>query len=108
MSTAAAGRVRVLGPFRYENELPGNVSETRFSAQPSRISIRVDADFNPGEGPRSRKLGGYFEMDFNGSVSGNVAVTSTSAGFRLRHAFGEAQYGSSRRGCWRLASLSRS
>ncbi len=76
----------------YDDKLQGNVSETRLTAQPSRISIRVDADFNPGEGPRSRQLGGYFEMDFNGSVSGNVAVTSTSAGFRLRHAFGEAQY----------------
>ncbi len=41
-------------------------------------------------------------MDFNGSVSGNVAVTSTSAGFRLRHAFGEAQYGEDSQ--WLLAA----
>ena len=86
----------------YDDKLQGNVSETRLTAQPSRISIRVDADFRPEEGPYSRKLGGYFEMDFNGSVSGNVAVTSTSAGFRLRHAFGEAQYGSE--SSWLLAA----
>jgi hypothetical protein len=90
------------GSIPYEDKLQGNVSETRLTAQPSRISIRVDADFNPGEGPRFRKLGGYFEMDFNGSVSGTVAVTSTSVGFRLRHAFGEAQYGSE--STWLLAA----
>jgi hypothetical protein len=31
-------------------------------------------------------------MDFAGDVPGNVAITSSSFGFRLRHAFGEAQY----------------
>jgi hypothetical protein len=37
-------------------------------------------------------LAGYFEMDFNGATPGNVEVTSTSVGFRLRHAYGEAQF----------------
>jgi hypothetical protein len=76
----------------YENTLQGNVSETRLTAQASRITLRVDADF-PEDRPRFRKLAGYFEMDFNGAVSGTIAVTSTSAGFRLRHAFAEVQYG---------------
>jgi hypothetical protein len=31
-------------------------------------------------------------MDFAGSTPGNVAVTSTSVGFRLRNAFGEGQF----------------
>src|SRR5262245_57052804 len=48
----------------YKDELQGNVSETRLTAQASRITIRVDADF-PEEKPRFRKLSGYFEMDFN-------------------------------------------
>jgi len=76
----------------YADTLQGNVSETRLSAQSSRITLRVDADFPEGK-PRFRKLAGYFEMDFNGSVSGSIAVTSTSATFRLRHAFTEVQYG---------------
>jgi hypothetical protein len=76
----------------YKDTLQGNVSETRLSAQASRITLRVDANFKD-EQPRFRKLAGYFEMDFNGAVSGAIAVTSTSAGLRLRHAFAEVQYG---------------
>ena len=34
-------------------------------------------------------------MDFNGTVPDTVAVTSTSVGFRLRHAFAEVRYGDS-------------
>jgi hypothetical protein len=81
----------------YAGTLQGNVSEARLTAQASRITIRVDADFpeNAGSRPRFRKLAGYFEMDFNGSVPDTVAVTSTSAGFRLRHAFAEVRYGDS-------------
>ena len=78
----------------YEDALQGNVSEARLTAQASRITLRVDAEFPEGR-PRFRKLGGYFEMDFNGEVSGTFAVTSTSAGFRLRHAFAEVQYSDS-------------
>jgi hypothetical protein len=78
----------------YEDQIQGNVSESRLTAQASRITVRVDADF-PEDRPRFRKLSGYFEMDFNGEVSGTVAVTSTSAGFRLRHAFAEVQYSDS-------------
>lgn len=74
----------------FDDTLQGNVSETRLTAQASRISIRVDAPF-----PEARftKIAGYFEMDFNGATSGNIAVTSTSAGFRLRQAFAEVHYG---------------
>ena len=78
----------------YKDQLQGNVSESRLTAQASKISLRVDADF-PEDRPRFRKLSGYFEMDFNGAVSGTIAVTSTSAGFRLRHAFAEVQYSES-------------
>ena len=80
------------GTIPYEDTLQGNVSEARLSAQSSRISIRVDAPFPEA---RFRKLAGYFEMDFNGSAPGNVAVTGSSAGFRLRQAFAEVQYGES-------------
>ena len=76
----------------YEDQVQGNVSETRLSAQSSRLSLRVDADF-PEPETRFRRLSGYFEMDFSGTTPGNVAVTSTSVGFRLRQAFAEVQYG---------------
>lgn len=80
------------GSIPYEDTVRGNVSETRLSAQASRLSIRVDTEF-PDDRARFRALSGYFEMDFNGSTSGTVAVTSTSVGFRLRHAFAEVRYG---------------
>jgi hypothetical protein len=79
------------GSIPFADTLEGNVSEFRLTAESSRISIRVDADF-PEENARFRKLSGYFEMDFSGTAPGNVEVTSTSAGFRLRQAFGEVHY----------------
>jgi hypothetical protein len=33
------------------------------------------------------KAAGYFEMDFGGTVPGNVAVSSSSYGFRIRQAW---------------------
>jgi hypothetical protein len=72
----------------YDDTAEGNLSEARLSAQASRLSIRVNAA--PAE--HRHELAGYFEMDFNGTTPGNVAVTTTSVGFRLRNAFGEAQF----------------
>jgi len=72
----------------YSDTVTGNVSEARLTAQPSRLSIRVNA----APAPDRSTLAGYFEMDFAGAVPGNVAVTSSSAQLRLRHAFGEAQF----------------
>jgi hypothetical protein len=74
----------------YDDTLPGSVSETRLSAQSSRLSIRVDAAFSEA---RFSRLAGYFEMDFSGATPGNIAVSSSSAGFRLRQAFTEVLYG---------------
>jgi len=76
----------------FEDTVQGNVSETRLSAQSSRLSLRVDAEF-PEPETRFRRLSGYFEMDFAGTTPGAAAVTATSVGFRLRQAFGEAQFG---------------
>ena len=79
------------GSIPYEDELQGNVSETRLTAESSRLSFRVDAEF-PDRSARFRSLAGYFEMDFSGTAPGNVEVSSTSAGFRLRNAFAEVRY----------------
>jgi hypothetical protein len=76
------------GAIPFDNTAAGVLSESRLTAQPSRLSIRVNAAPAPGRA----MLAGYFEMDFAGSVPGNVAVTSTSAGFRLRNAFGEGDF----------------
>jgi hypothetical protein len=91
-TNAGGGPGTSFGSIPYEDRVQGNVSETRLSAQSSRISLRVDAEF-PEQRPRFRRLSGYFEMDFNGTTPGTVAVTSSGVGFRLRHAFAEVQYG---------------
>ena len=76
------------GTIPYDNVLQGNTSEARLSAQASRLSIRVNA----APAPDRSTLAGYFEMDFAGTVPGNAAVTVGGYEFRLRHAFGEAQF----------------
>ena len=43
----------------YADTVQGNVSESRLSAQASRLSIRVDADYP--EGTRFHRLSGYFK-----------------------------------------------
>src|SRR5262245_17572073 len=88
-STASGGSPGTsFASIPYDDTVTGNVSEARLTAQASRLSIRVNA----APAPNRSTLAGYFEMDFAGSVPGNVAVTSNSAAFRLRHAFGEAQF----------------
>jgi hypothetical protein len=82
----------------YRDTLQGNVSESRLTAQPSRLSIRADANVTEGQA-RFKRLSGYIEMDFNGNVPGTAGVSTTSVGLRLRHGFGEAQY----RDSWFLA-----
>ena len=72
----------------YDNVLQGNTSEARLSAQASRLSIRVNA----APAPDRSTLAGYFEMDFAGTVPGNAPITANGVEFRLRHAFGEAQF----------------
>jgi len=92
-STNSGGNVGTsFGSTPYADTVQGNVSETRFSAQSTRLSLRVDAPLPPGSAHFS-KLAGYVEMDFAGSTPGTVAVTSSSVGFRLRQAFGEVVYG---------------
>src|SRR5262245_39047127 len=77
----------------YKDTVAGNVNETRLSPQASRLSLRVDAEFpEPNRAPLLHKLSGYFEMDFGGVTPGTVTVTSSSFGFRLRHAFMLAEY----------------
>jgi hypothetical protein len=81
-STNSGGNVGTsFANIPYDNTVEGNTSEFRLSAQSTRLGLRADADLGRGQ------AAGYFEMDFAGSVPGNVAVTSTSYGFRLRQAW---------------------
>ena len=92
-STNSGGNVgTAFGTIPFEATLDGSVSEARLSAQSTRLSLRVDAPLPEGSARFSR-LSGYVEGDFAGSTPGNVAVSSSSVGFRLRQAFGELTYG---------------
>jgi len=71
----------------YNNGAPGNASEFRLSPQSTRLAIRVDADL------QKSRAAGYFEMDFGGTVPGNVAVTSSSYGFLIRQAWFDYAWG---------------
>jgi hypothetical protein len=66
------------GAVPFNNTVNGNLREYRFSAQNSRLGLRVDAKV------RGFDLLGYLETDFLGLVPGNVAVSSNSDTQRLR------------------------
>jgi hypothetical protein len=66
------------GSIPFNNTVNGNLREFRFSAQNSRLGLRVDAKV------RGMDLLGYLETDFLGLAPGNVAVTSNSDTQRLR------------------------
>ena len=76
----------------YNNNLPiAGTNETRFSAQNSRISLKVDAPVASGQ------ITGYVEADFLGLIAANANVTSNSDSLRLRLYFGDY-----RRGKWEV------
>lgn len=67
------------GSIPFNGSAPtGEMSELRFSAQNSRIGLKVDA--NPGD----FKLRGYLEADFLGNAANNVYVGSHSDTLRMR------------------------
>jgi len=65
----------------------GQLSELRFSAQNSRIGLKVDA--NPGD----FKLRGYIEADFLGNAATNVFVGSHSNTMRMRLYWVQVRHG---------------
>jgi len=66
------------GSIPYNNTAQGNLSETRLSAQNSRIGLRVDARV------KDTNILGYLESDFLGFVPVNAEVSSNSNSLRLR------------------------
>ena len=66
---------------------PSPLTETRFSVQNSRISMRVDAPVGSGS------ITGYYEADFLGAVAQNANVTSNSNSLRSRLYFADYKRG---------------
>ena len=62
----------------YSNTVQGGQSETRFTAQSSRIGLKVD------ETVQAVKAYGYLEADFNGYLPGNAYVSTNSNTLRMR------------------------
>ncbi len=62
----------------YSNTIQGHLTETRFTAQNSRLSLKATDKFGEND------VTGYVEMDFLGNDAGNVFVTSNSHTFRQR------------------------
>jgi len=66
------------GSIPFSNTAAGQLSEFRFSAQNSRLSLRVDSQ------PGGAKLTGYVEADFLGNAPANLVVGSNSNTLRMR------------------------
>ena len=77
----------------YNNTLPqGALSEFRFTAQTSRLSMKVDIPVD-----ESTRATGYVESDFNGFQPPNAYISTNSSTFRLRLFWGDI-----RRGKWEI------
>ena len=70
----------------YSNTSAGRLSETRFSAQNSRIGLRIDSLVN------DTKVLGYLESDFLGNAPSNLGVSSNAATLRMRLYFADLKW----------------
>jgi len=62
----------------YNNTVQGGLSEVRFTAQGTRLSLRLD------ETVGKARVYGYAEADFNGYLAGNGEVSTNSNSLRMR------------------------
>lgn len=85
-------------PFNNQGTAAGNLNDSLFSVQNSRIGARFDSIFH------DTKVLGYWESDFLGIQPPNIMVTSNPATFRLRLFFtlicrrGSGKFWAGRRG----------
>jgi hypothetical protein len=76
------------GGIPYNNNLPtAGLTEDRFSAQNSRVGIRVDVPAGGGT------VTGYIEADFLGLTAANANITSNSNSLRMRNYFADYRRG---------------
>jgi len=66
------------GSLPFSNAVQGRLSETRLTAQNSRIGLMMDSQFG------ENQVRGYLETDFLGAQPTNAFVTSNSDSLRLR------------------------
>ena len=71
----------------YANGSTGQLSESKFSAQNSRLGLRVDSKVN------DTKVLGYLETDFLGNAPTNLGVSSNSDTMRMRVYFVDLKNG---------------
>lgn len=76
-------------PFR--NTIPGQITESRITAENSRFSLKVTSAF------KGNDVTGYIETDFHGNDPVNLNVTSNSSTLRLR-----LYWANVRRGKWEI------
>lgn len=82
------------GSFPYNNVVAGRLTEDKFSAENSRLGLRVDANV------KGANVLGYFEGDFVGGAgngANNTQVSSNSFLFRIRQYYVDV-----RKGYWEL------
>ena len=84
-----SGIATAFGAIPFNNVLPqAGLSETRFSSQYSRLSLKVDTDLT-----ESTSLTGYVETDFLGFQPANAYQTADSDSLRLRVYWADVQHG---------------
>lgn len=78
-TNVGSGIATSFGAVPFNNTTPGRLSEFHFSAQYSRVSLRVDAPVSD-----ATSLTGYVEADFLGFQPANANITSNSDPLRMR------------------------
>jgi hypothetical protein len=88
-TNVGSGIATAFGSIPFSNQLPqGRVSETRLSAQYSRLSLKVDAHLTD-----STAMTGYVESDFLGFQPANAYQTANSNSLRLRVYWADVRHG---------------
>jgi len=88
-TNVGSGIATAFGSIPFNNQLPqGRLSETRLSAQYSRLSLKVDAPL-----PKSTTITSYVETDFLGYQPANAYQTANSDSLRLRVFWADVRHG---------------
>jgi len=88
-TNVGSGIATAFGSIPFNNQLPqAGLSETRLSAQYSRLSLKVDANLT-----NSTALTGYVETDFLGFQPANAYQTANSDSLRLRLYWANVRHG---------------
>ena len=88
-TNVGSGIATAFGSIPFNNQLPqAGLSETRFSAKYSRLSLKVDTHLT-----ESTSLTGYVETDFLGFQPANAYQTANSDSLRLRVYWADVRHG---------------